>query len=190
MNALDPAHWTLNSCFGVFGTVSSPHENRYKTGRTGAISAQVREKNHVGIFRNARTRCTVLDPKLMFWCVSDRFITAQKSMQTGRTDLISAQFFATSAPDPPATHAPDPLYWTLNSCFGVFRTVLSPHRNRCKRAELVQVVHMFVQRCHVGIFHNEHTRSNRLDPKLMFWCVWDRFINAQKMMQNGPNLSN
>ena len=25
--------------------------------------------------------------------------------------------------------------------------------------------------CRVGIFHNEHTRSTPLDPKLTFWCV-------------------
>ena len=37
-----------------------------------------------------------------------------------------------------------------------------------KRAELVQ---KFVPRSHVGIFRNERSRSNPLDPKLMFWCV-------------------
>jgi hypothetical protein len=100
-NTTNPPHWILNSCFGAFRTVLSPHENRCKMGRAGAISAQVHEKNHVGIFRNARTQSTVLDPKLMFWRVSDRFVSAQKSMQTGRTCLISAQFFALSAPDPP-----------------------------------------------------------------------------------------
>ena len=38
-----------------------------------------------------------------------------------------------------------------------------------KRAELVQ---NFVPRSRVGIFHNERTRSNPLDPKLTFWCVF------------------
>ena len=37
-----------------------------------------------------------------------------------------------------------------------------------KQAELVQ---KFVPRSRVGIFRNEHTRSNPLDPKLMFWCI-------------------
>ena len=37
-----------------------------------------------------------------------------------------------------------------------------------KWAELVQ---KFVQQSRVGIFHNEHTRSTPLDPKLTFWCV-------------------
>jgi hypothetical protein len=42
MNAPDPLHWTQNSCLGPFRTVSLLHENRRKTGRTGAINAQVR----------------------------------------------------------------------------------------------------------------------------------------------------
>jgi hypothetical protein len=33
-------------------------------------------------------------------------------------------------------------------------------------------------------FRNEHTRSTRLDPKLMFWDVSDRFVTARKLMQN------
>jgi hypothetical protein len=37
----DPLHWTKNSCFGAFWTVSLLHESRCKTGQTGAINAQV-----------------------------------------------------------------------------------------------------------------------------------------------------
>jgi hypothetical protein len=37
-----PLHWTQNSCFAAFWTVSLLHESRCKTGRTGAINAQVR----------------------------------------------------------------------------------------------------------------------------------------------------
>ena len=74
-----------------------------------------------------------------------------------------------------ATKAPDPLRWTLNSCFAAFRTVwvhlrpLSCLTNlRAKRSELVQ---KFVTRSRVGIYHDERTRSTPLDPKLMFCCV-------------------
>jgi hypothetical protein len=35
----------------------------------------------VRIFRNERTRSTPLDAKLMFWGVSDHFVTARKSLQ-------------------------------------------------------------------------------------------------------------
>jgi hypothetical protein len=82
MNALDPLHWTQNSCFGAFRTVSFLHESRCKTGRTGAINAQVRKTKYVGKFRNECIRSTPLDPKLMFWGVADRCVTARKSMQS------------------------------------------------------------------------------------------------------------
>jgi hypothetical protein len=39
------------------------------------------KQSRVTIFRNERTRSTPLDPKLMFWGISDRFVTAGKSMQ-------------------------------------------------------------------------------------------------------------
>ena len=52
--------------------------------------------------------------------------------------------------------------------FGCIRDCLVALRNSVQNAELVQ---KFVPRSHVGIFHNERTRSSPLDPKLTFWCV-------------------
>ena len=50
--------------FGPFGCVT----------KFGAKRAELVKKfvprGRVGIFRNDRTRSTLLDPKLMFWCVS------------------------------------------------------------------------------------------------------------------------
>jgi len=40
-----------------------------------------------------------------------------------------------------------------------------------KRAKLVQLMQMFLPRCLVRIFRNEHSQSTTLHPKLMFWCV-------------------
>ena len=75
-------------------------------------------------------------------------------------------------------NAPDQPHWTLNSCFGAFRTRwvhLGPFSCLTKlvsnRSELVQLMQKFVARSHVGIFHNEHTRSTPLYSKLMLWCV-------------------
>ena len=80
---------------------------------------------------------------------------------------VASEFFATNAPNPP--------HWTLNSCFGAFRTIWMHlgafsclTKLRAKRTELVQ---KFVPRRCVESFHNERTRSTPLDPKLMFWCV-------------------
>ena len=80
---------------------------------------------------------------------------------------ITLEFFATKAPDP--------LHWTINSCFGECRTILVHlvwfgclKKLGAKRSEPVQ---NFVPRSRIRIFRNEHTRSTLLDPKLMFWCV-------------------
>jgi hypothetical protein len=120
------------------------------------LSHNFTKQGPLGIFGNERTRSTPLDPKLMFWGVSNHFVTARKSMQnwpnwchyrTSSLKKVSSEFFA--------TNAPDPLHWTQNSCFGTFR--------------------------------NERTRSTLMDPKLIFRGISDRFINAQKSMQNRPN---
>jgi hypothetical protein len=58
-----------------------------------------------------------------------------------------------------------------------------------KLAKLVPLTHKFVKQSRVGIFRNERTRSTPLDPKLILWGVSDRFITAQKSMQNWPNWS-
>ena len=109
----------------------------------------------------------------MFWCVSYHFgafgtvrMPYETRGKTGRTckslcHEVASEFFT--------TNPLDPLHWSLNSCFFVFRTVwvfLWPFG--AKRSELVQ---KFVPRSRVGIFCNESTRSTPWDPKLMFLCI-------------------
>jgi len=95
-----------------------------------------------------------------------------------------------------ATNPPDPPHWTLTSYFGVFRTIWV-HLGQfgcvtqlsAKRDKLVQ---KFVPWSRFGIFHNEHTRSNPLDSKLMFWCVfysldaWHGLVALQNSVQKRP----
>src|SRR6185437_1611086 len=80
---------------------------------------------------------------------------------------VALEFFATKAPDPP--------HWTLNSCFGAFRTIwvhLGPLGCLTKLGEnRPEIVQKYVPRSCIRIFHNEPTRSTPLDPKLMFWCI-------------------
>jgi hypothetical protein len=45
------------------------------------LSHKFAKQSRVGNFCNERTRSTPLDPKLMFWGISDHFVTAQNSMQ-------------------------------------------------------------------------------------------------------------
>jgi hypothetical protein len=141
--------------------------------------------SRVGIFRNERTQSTPFQAKHMFWGVSDRFVSARKSMQnwpnwchyhTSSLNKFASDFFA--------TNAPDPLHWTQNSCFGAFQTVSLLLKVDAKLAELVPLSHKFTKQSRVGFFHNERTRSTPLDPKLMFWGVSDHFVTARKSMQN------
>ena len=78
-NALDPHHWTLNSCFGLFLSVWV-HWNRFAIAKKLAakhtklvqLMQKFRPRCLVRIFCNERSWSTLLDPKLMFWCVSYR----------------------------------------------------------------------------------------------------------------------
>ena len=79
-------------------------------------------------------------------------------MQNGQT---SAKVRATESQVFFATNAPDPPHWTLNLCFGAFRTtwvhlglIGSLMKLGAKWAEQVQ---KFVPRSRVGIFRNERT---------------------------------
>ena len=95
-------------------------------------------QSRVGIFGNERTRCTPLDSKLMFWCVSYYLVALQNSVQNSRS---GAKVRA------------------MKSC-----------RN----------------------FSQQTTRSTPLNPNLMFQCVLyylgalGRFWLGNNIVQNGP----
>jgi hypothetical protein len=48
-----------------------------------ALTHKFARRSCVGIFRNERTQSTPLDPKLMFFVISQRFVIARKSVQNG-----------------------------------------------------------------------------------------------------------
>ena len=117
-------------------------------------------QSKIGIFRDEHTRSTPYDPKLMFWYVSYHlgafgtvrmpYKTRGKTSRTCKSSCheVASEFFA--------TNPPDPLHWSLNSCFGAFRTIwvfLRPFgcltKLGAKRSEQVQ---KFVPRSRVGIF--------------------------------------
>jgi hypothetical protein len=80
-NELDLPHWTLNSCFRVFWTVSLLHELRCKTGRTGSSNAQVRATKSRRNFSQQTHPIHPIGLKLKFYGVSNRFIKAPTSVQ-------------------------------------------------------------------------------------------------------------
>ena len=74
-----------------------------------------------------------------------------------------------------ATNAPDPLHWTLNTCFAAFHSVwvyfgLFRYCTKlgAKWAELVQLMQKLLPQNRIGIFRNERTQSTTLDPNSCF----------------------
>ena len=140
----------------------------------------------VKFFCNERSRSTLLDPKIMFWCVSFRsgaFWTISLLHETGcktsQTGAINAKFHATisrlnfSQRTLPI-HTIGPKTHVLVRFFP-FECILKQFRYctklGAKHAKLVQLLPKFVQRCLVRFFRNERSWSAPLDPKLIFWCI-------------------
>ena len=61
---------------------------------------------------------------------------------------------------------PKLTFWCVSYYLGAFGTL--PYETRCKTGRTSAIVRVTKWR---GIFHNERSRSNPLDPKLTFWCV-------------------
>jgi hypothetical protein len=55
MNAPDPLHWTQNSCFGAFQTVSLLLKVDAKLAELVPLSHKFAKHSRVGLFRNERT---------------------------------------------------------------------------------------------------------------------------------------
>src|SRR6185312_10514244 len=84
-------------------------------------------RSRVVIFHSERTRSTPLDFKLMFWCVSYHLgsfgtVYCVTTLSSKRAKLVQ-KFVPRSRFEIFHSNAPDPPHWTLNTCFGVFRTI-------------------------------------------------------------------
>ena len=98
---------------------------------------------------------------ILFWCSWDCLVGSQKMMENVQNwcesscHEVQLEHFATNAHDPP--------HWTLNSCFGAFRTIwmhLGPFGCLKKlEAKRVKLVQKFVPRSLVGIL-----ATNTPDP--------------------------
>ena len=146
MNAPDPRHWTLNSCFTSFSTIwlyLGLFLYYPKQGTKGAEMVQLMQSfvPHRNFSQQSQLICTI-GPKtqifvnfVMLRCIWDRFVTVWNSVQHINAKVLatkSSWFFF-------ATNTPDPRHWTLNSCFGAFfnvlgafGTVLLLHKTRCR----------------------------------------------------------
>jgi hypothetical protein len=118
-NAPDPLHWTQNSCFAAFRTVSLLHDSRRKSCLNSAIGPKTHILGHFGPFRY----CTKVDAKL-----AELVPLTQSSL-----NKVASEFFA--------TNALDQLHWTQNSCFGVFRPFRCSTIVDAKLAQIAPLTH-------------------------------------------------
>src|SRR6185312_9796222 len=126
------------------------------------------------VFHDERTRSTPLDPKLTFCCVSYHLghlgpFGCLTELGAKRAELVQ-KFVPQSCIGIVRNECTRSTHWTLNSCFGEFRTIwVHLGMFGCltklvvKRSELMQ---KFVRQSRVVVFHDECTRSTPLDPKL------------------------
>ena len=153
-----------------------PYETRCKTGRTSAI---VRVTKWRGIFHNERSRSNPLDPKLTFWLFHTIWVPlrpfgyltklgaklaelVQKFVPRSRIGIFCNECTRSTPLDPKLTFRCVSYYLVA---IGI---VWLPYKTRCKTGRTSAIVRVTKSR---GIFHNERSRSNPLDPKLTFWCI-------------------
>ena len=133
-------------------------------------------RSRVRIFRNERTRSTLLDPNFHFgafrttWLLSGPFgcLTklgakraelVQKVVPRSRVRIFRNERIRSTPLDPKLT------FWCVSYHLGLSGCLTKPG---AKRDELLQ---KFVPQSRFRIFLNERTRSTPFDPKLMFWCT-------------------
>ena len=136
-------------------------------------------RSRIGMFRNESTRSTPCDPTLTFWCIHIIWVHSglfgshtklgpkwaelvQKFVPRSRVGFFRNEGTRSTPYDPKLTFWCILTIWVHSGLFGCLTKL------GAKRAELVQ---KFVPRSRFGIFHNEHTRSSPLDPKMTFWCI-------------------
>jgi len=109
----------------------------------------------------------------LFGCIRDRLVAftklgakraelVQKFVPRSRVGIFIHERTLSTPLNPKLT------FWCISYYLGAFGAVWLLTKLAAKRAELVQ---RFVPRSRIGIFHNKHTRTTPLDPKLMFCCI-------------------
>ena len=126
---LDPKlmFWCVSFRLGAFGLFHYCTKPAAKRAKLVQLMQKFRPWCLVRIFCNERSRSTLLDPKLMFWCVF--FIRVHFEPFRNYTKLgakhaklvqLMQKFMPWCLVRIFTMNAPDPLHWILNSCFGAF----------------------------------------------------------------------
>ena len=152
--------WRVLYYLGSFGTVWLHSKTWCKMGWSGA---KVRAMKSCRNFSQQTTRSTPLDPNLMFRCISYylgafRTVCCVTTLSSKQAKLVQ-KFVPRSRVGIFHNERTRSTHWTLNSCFGVFRTIWVHLVPFCYLTKLgvkwAKVVQKFVPWSRVGIFHNK-----------------------------------
>jgi hypothetical protein len=77
--------------WGRLGTFRYCMKVDAKLAELAPLTHKFAKQTLVLIFRNERIQSTPLDPKLLFWGISDRSLLHESRCKTGRTGAINAQ---------------------------------------------------------------------------------------------------
>ena len=137
MNRPDPPHLTINSCFSASRSVWVHLAMFHYYTKLNAKRVEQVQLMHkfgpwscFGIFLNEFTRPTPLDLNscnATFRSVREHFAMFHYKTKVGAKRVAQVQLMHKFVPWSCFgifhKNAPDPLHWTLNSCFGEFRSV-------------------------------------------------------------------
>ena len=189
MNALDPPHWTLTHvsvCFVPFWFIWD-HLVALPISEQNEVASEFFTTNAPDQPHWTLKSCFVTFPTI--WVHSGPFVCltilgakrdeqVKKFVPRNRVGIFRNKRTWSTPLDPKL------MFCCVSYHLGAFGTVWLPYKTGAKRAELVQ---KFVPWSRVGVFDDEHTRSTLLDPKLSFFCIWDRLVALRNSVKNGPN---
>jgi hypothetical protein len=122
-------------CFGPLHYYTNFGANQAEL---GSLMHKFMQQCRVGFFRNERTRYTPMDPRLMFWSVSDHSIITRTSVQNGlnwchqctnSSNYVASESFTMNAPDT-AHGTPDSYFWGVSDCSITAKTSVQIGLNR------------------------------------------------------------
>jgi hypothetical protein len=132
------------------------------------------QRIRIRIFRDERTRSTLLDSKSCFGVFRTVTLLHEVRYKAGGTSAINALVCTTKSRRnfSQRTHLIHPI-GTQTHVLGRFGPFHYCTNFDAKRAKLVRLMHMLGPRNRFRIFCNERTRSTLFEPKLMFWGILD-----------------
>ena len=192
MNAPDPPHWNLHSCFGAFLSIWEhlepfPYCTKHAPKRAKLVQlmqkfvpwclVRIYATNDLDPYHWTLNSCFGaflsvwghLEPFCYRMKLAAKHAKLVQVMQKFLPRCLVRSFCNERSRSTPLD--PKLMFGCVSLHSGAFGTVSLLHETRCKWANLVQLMQEFVPQSPVRISRNRRSRSTQLDPKLMFSCV-------------------